>query len=266
MTTLQKDNYTLMLGDCLEMMKSIEDASVDLVLADMPYGTTQCRWDIVIPLEPLWEQLWRVAKSNAPLVLFCGQPFTSVLVASQLKEFKYSWVWEKNLPTGHLNARKMPMRKHEDICVFYKESPIYNPQGLKPFNKITRRGGNGENFGKSGTENFQKFTNYPVDVLRFSKDSGRLHPTQKPVALLEYLIRTYTNAGMTVLDHTMGSGSTGAACLASGRVFIGIEKEAKYFDIATSRLDSLSDTTSEPKLVQSRDALREVRSTKKGDC
>jgi site-specific DNA-methyltransferase (adenine-specific) len=223
-------------GDCLEIMAELPSASVDMILADLPYGTTQNKWDSVIPLNELWRHYWRIAKPNAAIVLTASQPFTSRLGASAIQHLRYSWVWQKSEATGHLNARRMPMKQHEDVLVFSRQPAPYNPQGLLPFNKTVRRGGNGGNFGASGKENFQEFTNYPRSILAFPSDPNTVHPTQKPVSLMEYLIRTYTNEGDTVLDNTMGSGTTGVACQRSGRSFIGIEKDPAYFDIAVKRL------------------------------
>jgi site-specific DNA-methyltransferase (adenine-specific) len=225
-------------GDCLELMKTIPDKSVDLILCDPPFGTTQNKWDSVIPFDLLWSNYRRILKDGGAIVLFASQPFTSTLICSNLEGFKYQWVWEKSSATGHLNAKVMPMKLHEDICVFgvSKGKIRYNPQGLIPFNKMVRRGNNGTNFGKSGTENFQEFTNYPRSILRFASDPKPVHPTQKPVALLEYLIRTYSNEGETVLDNTMGSGSCAIACLNSNRNFLGMEKDEKYFEIAKKRI------------------------------
>lgn len=217
-------------------MDCLPDQSVDAIIADLPYGTTACKWDSVIPFEPMWAQYRRVCKPSAAIVLTASQPFTSTLVMSNIDEFKYCWVWEKSAATGHLNARRMPMKLHEDICVF-GSNIAYNPQDLVPYGKITKRGNNGDNFGRSGTENFQEFTNYPRSILRFESDKKVGHPTQKPVALMEYLIRTYTNAGDVVLDNTMGSGTTGVACANTERDFIGIEKDAAYFVIAKQRIE-----------------------------
>jgi site-specific DNA-methyltransferase (adenine-specific) len=225
----------LLNGDCLELMATIESGSIDMILCDLPYGTTACKWDTVIPFEPLWSHYKRVIKPNGAIVLFGSQPFTSALVMSNVADFKYCWVWEKNTATGHLNAKRMPMKSHEDVVVF-GHSHNYFPQDLRPLGKVVRRGSNGDNFGKSGTENYQEFTNYPRSVLNYDSSTDKLHPTQKPVALLEYLIRTYTNEGETVLDNTMGSGTTGVACLNTGRNFIGIEKDQKYFEIARTRI------------------------------
>lgn len=217
-------------------MKAIPTGSVDMILCDLPYGTTACKWDTVIPFEPLWEQYRRIAKSNAAIVLTASQPFTTALVSSAIDWFRYAWVWEKSAATGHLNAKRMPMKLHEDVIVFSDTPSLYNPQGLRPFNRLVRRGNNGDNFGKSGTENFQEFTNYPRSIIRFDNDSKPVHSTQKPVALMEYLIKTYTNEHAIVLDNCMGSGTTGVACMNTNRRFIGIEKDFKYFGIAMDRI------------------------------
>lgn len=230
--------YTLYHGDCLEKMKLIPDGSVDMVMCDLPYGTTACKWDSVIPFEPLWKEYRRVCKKNAAIVLTASQPFTSVLGASNVTWLKYAWVWEKSAATGHLNAKRMPMKIHEDVLVFSDGTHNYYPQDLKPYGKMARRGNNGDNFGKSGTENFQEWTNYPRSILKFTSDPKSVHPTQKPVALMEYLIKTYTNEGETVLDNTMGSGTTGVACMNINRRFIGIERDDKYFGIATGRIEA----------------------------
>lgn len=229
-------DVTLMPGDCLELMPWIADGSVDMVLCDLPYGTTQNKWDAVIPFDQLWSEYRRICRGA--IVLTSSQPFTSIMVASNLADFKYAWVWEKSAATGHLNAKRMPMKLHEDVNVFCVGAAPYNPQDLQPFNKTVRRGNNGSNFGDSGNENFQEFTNYPRSILRYSSDSKPVHPTQKPVALMEYLIRTYTNPGDTVLDNTMGSGTTGVAAVNTGRHFIGIERDPAYFDIASARIDA----------------------------
>ncbi len=228
----------LIKGDCLEEMQSIESGSVDMVLADPPYGTTACKWDSIIPLAPMWEQLKRVIKPNGAIVITASQPFTSILGASNVDQLRYSWVWEKTSATGHLNAKRMPMKNAEDILVFYRKQPIYNPQGLVACNKIVRRGGNGGCYGDSGKKNIQKHTNYPRTIQRFQSEGKTVHPTQKPVALMEYLIKTYTNEGETVLDFTMGSGTTGVACKNLNRDFIGIEKDEKYFNIARDRINA----------------------------
>lgn len=226
--------FTLKRGDCLELMADIPDKSIDLILCDLPYGTTQNKWDVVIPFDDLWREYSRVCRG--PVVLTASQPFTSALVMSNAKQFKHNWVWRKTAATGHLNAKRMPMKQHEDVLVFCSGAPTYNPQGLVPYNKVTRRGSNGTNFGESGTENFQEWTNYPRSVLEFANDAKTVHPTQKPVPLMEYLVRTYTNEGDTVLDNCMGSGTTGVACANTGRKFIGMELDREYFRIARRRI------------------------------
>lgn len=228
-------NFDLMRGECLELMRGLPSASVDMILCDLPYGTTQNKWDTVITLTDLWIEYERIC--SGVIVLTASQPFTSALVMSRPHWFRYAWVWEKSSATGHLNAKRMPMRLHEDVLVFSKNPAPYRPQGLTPFNKVTRRGSNGSNFGASGAENFQEFTNYPRSILRFPNDSKPVHPTQKPVALMEYLIRTYTNEGDTVLDNCMGSGTTGVACARTCRHFIGMEMDDKYFDLAQKRIE-----------------------------
>jgi site-specific DNA-methyltransferase (adenine-specific) len=222
----------LYFGDCLDVMPKLPE--VDMVLADLPYGTTQNAWDAVIPFADLWSCYNFLCRKT--IVLTASQPFTSALVMSAVDRFRYAWVWRKNTATGHLNAKRAPMKQHEDILVFGAKDALYAPQGLQPFGKQTRRGSNGSNFGASGTENFQEFTNYPRSVLDFNSQVRPEHPTQKPVPLLEYLIRTYTNPGDVVLDNTMGSGSTGVAALRAGRKFIGIEQDPTYYAIARNRI------------------------------
>jgi len=240
-------NFDLYQGDCLEIMKTIPDGSVDMVLTDPPYGTTACKWDSVIPFEPMWEQLKRVTKKNGAIVLTASQPFTSALVISNPKMFKYCWVWEKNKATGHLNAKKRPMVSHEDVVIFYSKQPTYNPQGLieKGVPTISKgnrgrkgEGSSGDVYGKATKDAVQTHTGYPRSVQQFPVDmKAQYHPTQKPVALMEYLIKTYTNEGETVLDFTMGSGTTGVACKNLDRNFIGIELDEEYFEIAKKRIE-----------------------------
>lgn len=227
-------------GDCLELMKYIPDGSVNLVLCDLPYGTTQNKWDKRIPLEKLWPEYKRVVKKNGAIVLFAQTPFDKVLGASNLDMLRYEWIWEKPQGSGHLNAKKMPMKSHENILVFYRQLPTYNPQWEwgKPYTLTTSR--QSTNYGKqkdsvTATSDGRR---YPKDVLQFgkAKTDKCLHPTQKPVALLEYLIKTYTNSGDTVLDNCMGSGSTGVACANTKRRFIGIELDDDYFNIAKQRI------------------------------
>lgn len=234
----------LMLGDCLELMKKIEDSSVDMILCDLPYGTTQCKWDSVLDLDRLWEHYKRVAKLNAAIVLFAQTPFDKVLGCSNLSMLKYEWIWEKTAATGHLNAKKMPMKAHENILVFYDKTPAYNPQMLydqKPTNSFTKRNGDGECYGSTvEVSGGGSTTRYPrsVQVFKSDKQKVSLHPTQKPLALCEYLIKTYSEEGQVILDNTMGSGTTGVACVNTNRNFIGIEMDENYFKIATNRINN----------------------------
>jgi site-specific DNA-methyltransferase (adenine-specific) len=226
----------LYLGDCLDVMARLPDASVDMVLCDLPYGTTDNEWDSVIAFDALWRQYRRVCRGA--VVLTAAQPFTTALIASNLRDFRYCWVWEKTRSVGFLLAKKQPMRKHEDIAVFSMGRHPYNPQGLvrKPVPTIRKGRNNGANYRSSERDCVQEFENYPKSILRVSSEATPLHPTQKPVALMEYLVRTYTNAGDTVLDNCMGSGTTGVACANAGRVFIGIERDASYLAIARRRI------------------------------
>jgi len=222
-------------GDCLKVMPEIPDKSIDMILCDLPYGTTQNKWDSVIPLDKLWVQYERIIKDKGVIVLTASQPFTSMLVMSNLKLFKYEWIWIKKIPSNFLNAKKQPLRIHEHVVVFYKKGNTYNPQGIKRNPKINKRTKSSENFGKHELSNFSEFENYPNDILEFSNERG-LHPTQKPVELFEYLIRTYTNEGDLVLDNCIGSGTTAIACINTKRNFIGIELEEKYYKIALERV------------------------------
>lgn len=225
-------------GCCLERMGEIPAGSVDMVLADLPYGTTVCRWDSAIPFAPLWAHYKRVLKPNGAVVLTAAQPFTSALVMSNPGWFKYDWTWRKPKGTGHLNAARQPMRDKEDVLVFYARQPVYNPQfgAGGPFGN--KRGANAETYGKHGALNYANDgRRYPKQVIEFGVvERGTLHPCQKPVDLLEYLIRTYTNPGDRVLDNAMGSGSTGIACVNTGRRFIGIELDPHYFAVASERI------------------------------
>lgn len=233
--------YRLYNGDCLEIMDRLieEGVKVDCVITDLPYGiTARNKWDNIIPLNIMWEKLNNLVKENGTVALFCSQPFTTKLINSNLNSFKYEWIWEKNNSTGFMNANKIPLRKHENIAIFYKKQCTYNPQGLIPCNKINKRGKVGLNYNDVNSNKYiQKYTNYPTQILKFSYDKERLHPTQKPVALLEYLTKTYTNENETVLDFTMGSGSTGVACMNTNRKFIGIELDENYFNIAKQRIE-----------------------------
>jgi len=233
-------------GACLEVMSSLADNSVDMVLADPPYGTTQCKWDSIIDLDGMWAAIDRVAKSHAAIVLNCAQPFTSSLIASNLEMFKYCWYWNKVLPRNHLNAKRMPLRVIEEIAVFYAKQPTYNPQKTKGARKTARsvykKSGDGSQVygGENRDTYYDSDERHPHGLITFSTadQRGKLHPTQKPVALMEYLINTYTNEGDTVLDFCMGSGTTGVAAKNLGRNFVGIERDEEYFKIASDRIAS----------------------------
>lgn len=238
----------LMLGDCLERMKEIPDGSIDMVLADPPYGTTACKWDSVIPLAPMWEQLNRVTKTKGAIIMTASQPFTTTLIASNMKGFAFCWVWDKCFAANFVQAKRQPLKDHEDIVVFSRTGaqPVYYPQMTKRDTPI-KKGGNKQSlaipiapteaakaFGEAGKVYDEK---HPTSQIRFSCREGRgLHPTQKPVALMEYLIKTYTLEEETVLDFTMGSGTTGVACRNLNRNFIGIEQDEKYFKLAQERI------------------------------
>jgi site-specific DNA-methyltransferase (adenine-specific) len=247
-------NIKLFKGDCLELMKNIPDRSIDAIITDPPYGTTACKWDSVIPFDLMWEQLNRIIKPNGAIVLFGSEPFSSALRMSNIKNYKYDWFWVKGQPSGFLNAKKQPLRNVENISVFYIKQPIYKPQLIDKrkdqirFNNIKSKQGKTEILGKIGylDNRFERREipldkTYPFQTLNYSLPSankGRFHPTQKPVALIEYLIKTYTNENETVLDFTMGSGTTGVACKNLNRKFIGIEMDDKYFEIAKNRIEN----------------------------
>ena len=238
----------LRLGDCLEVMKDIPDGSVDAIITDPPYGTTACKWDSVIDFELMWEQLNRIIKPNGAIVLFGNEPFSSALRMSNIKNYKYDWVWDKNKPTGMLNAKRQPLRRFENVMVFYKKQCTYNPQKTinpKGIEKRSLYSYNRENEGGETTGEIKKggvSSDYeadkllPVNIQVFKKPNKPKHPTQKPVELMEYLIKTYTNENETVLDFTMGSGSTGVAAKNLNRSFIGIEQDQKYYNIAEQRI------------------------------
>lgn len=236
-------DHALAHGDCLEVMQDMDDGSVDLILADLPYGTTRNKWDSIIPLDKLWESYWRILKKDGAVVLTAAEPFTSFLITSQLKHFRYDLIWRKNKASGFLNAKRQPLRAHEQILIFSRKAPRYNPQktiGHKPGNAATRTK-QSDNYGTANASSYGGSTErYPLSVLDFAvlnNDSPeRVHSTQKPVDLMAYLIRTYSNLGDLVLDNTMGSGTTGVACVREGRRFRGIEKERKYFDFAHERI------------------------------
>lgn len=237
-------------ADCFDVMPVLPTGCVDMILCDLPYGTTACSWDAVLPFDKLWSEYWRLLKPNGAVVLTASQPFTSALVMSQIDRFRYTWVWDKQSVTGFANAKKQPLRHLEDCCVFYRSLPTYNPQGLTILNKLRKNsatdGGatvKGEHLSNgqgslrtAGLERTQEFTNYPRQRLDISRDSSKIHPTQKPVALFEYLIKTYTNPGEIVLDNTAGSGTTAVAARNTGRRWICIERDETYFNAANARL------------------------------
>lgn len=223
--------------DCIEGMKLIKNKSIDMILCDLPYGTTKNKWDTIIPLHDLWEQYERIIKDNGAIILTCSQPFTTILNNSNLKLFKYEWIWIKNNSTGFQLANKRPLKKHENISVFYKKQPVFNPQGLKLYEKLNKRASMGDNWGELKSNQYiQKYTNYPTQLLEFSHDKEKIHPTQKPILLFEYLIKTYTYEGDVVLDNCIGSGTTAIACINTNRNYIGFELEKRYYDLANQRV------------------------------
>ena len=225
--------------DCLEGMKQIPDGTIDAVICDLPYGTTRNQWDSVIPLDLLWAEYKRICKPTAPIVLFSQQPFTSALVMSNPQMFRYEWIWQKEQGTGFLNAKKMPLKEHENVMVFYRDMPTYNPimkQGYEPYGGTTKSD-TSSNYGSHGEvvkDNHGE--RYPTTIVQFDRDTDGFHPTQKPVDLLRYLVLTYTNEGDTVLDNCMGSGTTAIACIKERRHFIGFELSKEYFDKAVKRI------------------------------
>ena len=247
---MQIRNGQFWLGDCLDLMRDIPDGSVDMVLCDLPYGTTQNKWDTVIPFEPLWAHYWRVCKPNAAVVLTAQCPFDKMLGSSQIQHLKYEWIWEKPKATGHLNAKKQPMKAHENVLVFYREQCSYNPQKTagEPYKP---------NGGKSKLDNYGDFdavregsadgSRYPRSVQHFTHVAKPDHPTQKPVALFDYLIRTYTNPGDLVLDNCAGSGTTAIAAEQTGRRWICIERDPMYYCNAVARVANYSPRPTEQK-------------------
>lgn len=235
--------------ECIDGMKLIDDKSIDMILCDLPYGTTACKWDTIIPFDKLWEQYKRVIKDNGAIVLTASQPFTTKLISNNYDMFKYCLVWEKTKPTGFINAKNAPLKKHEDICIFSKGTTAnksnkrmnYFPQGLT-FSGKTKQSKYDENDilgirpSRKNDGYVQQYTNYPNSILKFQSENKTVHPTQKPVALFEYLIRTYTNEGETVLDNCMGSGTTAVACINTNRKFVGFELDEEYFKIANNRI------------------------------
>ena len=241
---MKMSDYKLYQGNCLELMKDIPDKSIDMVLCDLPYGITSCKWDSIIPFDKLWEQYDRIIKMRGVIVLFGNEPFSSMLRLSNLKDYKYDWIWNKKIPSGMCNAKIQPMRQTENISVFIKGKSHYNPQMIKRETPI--KGGGFKNSESGGTvgkdmKALHKIYNekYPTTLITFDKiRKGSLHPTQKPVELCEYLIKTYTNEGDTILDNCMGSGTTGVAAVNLNRNFIGIELDEKYFEIAKERIEN----------------------------
>ena len=256
--------YTLYCGDCLDILPTLPSGSIDAVIADPPYGTTACKWDSVIPLDAMWRELKRVIKPRGAVVLFASQPFTTTLIAGNTEQFKYQWVWEKTRATGFMNANYQPLKAHEDILVFSQSAASYSRVGTMtycpqmevgaPYKKIGDKVGkkaHGHKFHASSIwgESTNDGTRHPRSVLRFPNDNhDSPHATAKPVDLLRYLVRTYTNPGETVLDFTMGSGTTGVACVMEGRHFIGVELDAGYYDIARRRIESV-----QPALMEAAD-------------
>lgn len=237
--------------DCLEGMKQIPDGSVDAIICDLPYGTTECAWDSLIPFEPLWAEYKRIVKPTSPIVLFGSEPFSTILRMSNMEMYLYDWIWIKNHPNGFLEAKNKPMKAHEIISVFSKGSSsngclnrmTYNPQDLIRQKIIKTNGGKNSIYGnrknrEEGTTYESEFTNYPTSILAFDWDTDRFHPTQKPVDLLRYLVRTYSNEGDTILDNCMGSGTTAVACIKEKRHFIGFELNKDYYDKACQRIDA----------------------------
>jgi len=226
-------------GDCLEVMKDIADKSVDMILADLPYGTTACKWDTIIPFEPLWEQYNRVIKDNGAIVLTATQPFTTALIASNYEMFKYCWVWDKKISGNPLLAKHQPLKIHEDICIFSKGKHLYIPKMRK--GKMRKKGGGYSKLFSMEMSSSMSDRYYPVSIIDISNAKRGVHPTQKPVALFEYLIKTYTNEGDLVLDNVAGSGTTGIACINTNRNYILIEKEEKYCDIIQERIKNINE-------------------------
>jgi site-specific DNA-methyltransferase (adenine-specific) len=236
-------NSILYLGDCLEVMKIIPDKSIDMILCDLPYGTTACKWDVIIPFDKLWEQYKRIIKDKGCIALFGSEPFSSLLVTSNIKMFKYDWIWDKHIPRNFINAKNMPMQKHETILIFGNNKINYCPQMIKRDKPVKvknySKGNSVYKLNDSTDKKTRIYTHRNPDTIitgKWEANAGKLHPTQKPVALLEYLIKTYTLENETVLDNCMGSGSTKIACMNTNREFIGIEKDEKYFEIAVNRM------------------------------
>lgn len=236
----EHEDVVIFRADCLDILPHIKDKSVNLILCDLPYGTTACKWDVIIPLDELWKEYKRIIKDDGIIVLTSAQPFTSLLISSNIDMFRYEWIWEKSQGTNPLNAKYMPLKKHENILVFYKKRGTYNPIMTKGdpyagFSSSTKK--IGEVYGDvKSVHKKNNGTRYPTTIQFFKHDKGRLHPTQKPLLLIEYFVRTYSNEGDIILDNCMGSGTTAIACLNNNRKFIGIEKELKYYEVARDRI------------------------------
>ena len=240
-----EERYKLYNGDCLEIMKDIPNKSVDMILCDLPYNTNKRKttwnsWDCEINLEKLWEEYNRIIKDNGAIVLFAQGLFSAQLIMSNPKYYKYEWIWRKEQGTGFLNAKRMPLKNHENILVFYKKQPVYNPQMREGTPYTTTKGSKSSNYCNSDkiVTTINKGERYPLTVLDFKRDKDKYHPTQKPLELLQYLIRTFSNEGDTIMDNCMGSGSTGVACMNTNRKFIGIELDENYFNIAKERIEN----------------------------
>jgi site-specific DNA-methyltransferase (adenine-specific) len=231
----------LLHGDCLELMPKLPPARIDLILCDLPYGTTECSWDTILPWDILWDNYHRLTQKRSPVVLTSSQPFTTSMIASNMKEFRGCWVWSKSNATGFALAKDRPLKQHEDIAIFSRAKSYYYPQGLRKCDKtmVNSARPRGDFYSKSteGTIYVQEFTNYPKSIIHFAQDHDRVHQTQKPVKLMEYLIKTYSLGDQRVLDNCMGSGTTGVACINTGRKFIGMEQTKEYFDISCDRMN-----------------------------
>lgn len=267
--SVENDEIKLLRGNCLELAEQIPDGSIDMVLCDPPYGVTDCRWDSVLPFDAMWRMYERVVKANGAIALFSSQPFTTRLIHSNICQYRYTWYWVKNIKTGHVFAKVQPMRQVEEVCIFYRKKPLYQPQGLVKLEReiIHRKQAQADavyRLDKRANASVQRYGNYPSNVLRFDVDSGknRVHPSQKPVALLEYLIRTYTRPGETVLDNSVGSGSTGVACVHTGRRFVGMEQDEQYFAVSERRIAEAGGPTTGAETERNMEALRK----RAGNC
>ena len=266
---MENDEIKLLRGDCLELAEQIPDGSIDMVLCDPPYGVTNYRWDSALPLEAMWRMYERVVKADGVIALFSSQPFTTRLIHSNIRWYRYNWYWVKNTKKGYVFAKHQPMRQVEDVCIFYRRKPLYQPQGLVKLDReiVNRKRAQVDpiySLDKQENASVQHYSNYPSNVLRFNvcNNKNRVHPNQKPVPLLEYLIRTYTKPGETVLDNCMGSGSTGVACVHTGRRFIGMEQDEQYFAVAERRIAEAGEQMTGAETERNMEALRK----RTGNC